>query len=260
MIKTLFLSLCFLCIDLVGLVVIYRLLPDTAALTHAKVITRQNFSQTNKPILIRRSEKTYVPYKDIPETLKRSVLYLEDGRFFTHRGFDLFEIRMALSDTFLDGRRLRGASTISQQLVKNLYLSSDRTFARKALEALITLKLESSLEKWKILELYLNSIDWGKNIIGLKAAADYYFNKSAQELSPREAAFLAAIIPNPAVFGDSPDKIFVRKKMLKALEHLYRSGIISLEDYRQAIFEQLAPEADIPDLDEESTDEENFYE
>lgn len=260
MIKTLFLSLCFLCLDLVGLFVIYRLLPDTAALNHAQLITRQNFSQTNKPILIRRSDKTYVPYNRIPETLKRSVLCLEDGRFFTHRGFDLFEIRMALSDTFLDGRRLRGASTISQQLVKNLYLSSDRTLARKTIEALITLKLESSLEKWKILELYLNSIDWGKNIIGLKAAAEHYFRKNPQDLSPREAVFLAAIIPNPAVFGDSPDKIFVRKKMLKALEHLYRSNLISLEEYRRAIFEQLVPEANIPDLDEVHTDEENFYE
>jgi len=126
--------------------------------------------------------------------------------------------------------------------VKNLYLSNDRSWFRKLKEALITIKLENTLSKSKILELYLNSIDWGKNLIGIGPASEYYFGVFPQELSPRQSTFLAAIIPNPSRFGERPDKLFVRRQSLRALEHLYRSEVISLAEFQQAIMERLPDE------------------
>lgn len=218
---------------------IYFGLPDTAALNNAKKIQRKNVQGQPHPILIRPGTKNYIPFRQIPKNLRFAVIFLEDGAFYQHRGFDFRQIQDAISDSVFRKQRLRGASTISQQLVKNLYLSSKRSFVRKLHEALITIKLELTVPKWKILELYFNCIDWGKNQIGIHSASFHYFNRHPSELSAKEIAYLAAIIPNPARFGGRPDKLFVRKQMLKALERLHRAKLISLEEYRNAIVEQL---------------------
>lgn len=223
---------------LIGLGV-YTALPATQKLNSDEKIQRRSAEGQPFPVTIDPKSHEYVKLKDIPQSLQLAVIHLEDARFYQHRGFDFLQIQDALGDAWLRDKRLRGASTISQQLVKNLYLSSQRSWSRKFLEALITIKLELNLPKKRILELYFNLIDWGQGIIGIKAAARHYFGKSPKELSIREAVFLAAIIPNPARYGRSPEKEFVRKQMIRALQLLYRERVISLDEFREALFQSV---------------------
>jgi membrane peptidoglycan carboxypeptidase len=139
----------------------------------------------------------FVPIGELPEHLVRAVTTAEDAGFFGHQGFDFAELLDALASGAQAGRVVRGGSTISQQLAKNLYLSRDRTLARKVREALVTVALEASLPKARLLELYLNLIEWGPGLHGIGPAARRYFGVEPQRLTPRQACFLAAIIPSP---------------------------------------------------------------
>jgi hypothetical protein len=139
----------------------------------------------------------YVPIAELPEHVVRAVTTAEDAGFFGHQGFDFAELLDALAAGAQAGRVVRGGSTITQQLAKNLYLSRDRTLARKAREALVTVALEASLPKARLLELYLNLIEWGPGLHGIGPAARHYFGVDARQLTPRQACFLAAIIPSP---------------------------------------------------------------
>lgn len=139
----------------------------------------------------------FVPYGEIPQTLVRAVTASEDAGFFGHRGFDFREIANAVAER----GRVRGASTISQQLAKNLFLSPERTLARKVREALGTIALEASISKARLLEIYLNIAEWGPGVYGVGEAARYWFGKDARLLTPRESAFLATVIPSPRRFA-----------------------------------------------------------
>ena len=144
-----------------------------------------------------KHEQLWVSYDRISPWLVRSVLAGEDSRFFDHSGFDWEEIQKAIERDWEDKGFTRGASTITQQLAKNLFLSTSKNPLRKLHEALITWELEHILGKRRILELYLNVIEWGDGIYGAEAAARHYFDVSATGLGPDQAAFLSAIIPNP---------------------------------------------------------------
>jgi len=139
----------------------------------------------------------WMPYERLSPHLVRAVLAGEDPRFFVHHGFDWGQIQEAIKENIEEGEIVRGASTITQQLAKNLFLSTSRNPLRKVHEAVITVELEALLGKRRILELYLNVIEWGDGIYGAEAAARHYFGISAAQLTPEQAAFLAAIIPNP---------------------------------------------------------------
>lgn len=141
--------------------------------------------------------QTWVPYDRISRNLTRAVLAGEDSRFFDHAGFDWEEMRKALEEDWNRGEFKRGASTISQQLAKNLFLSTSKNPLRKLHEALITKEMEWILGKRRILELYLNVIEWGDGIYGAEAAAHNYFNTAAAALGADQAAFLSSIIPSP---------------------------------------------------------------
>jgi len=237
--KAILLSLFTLACDIGFTAVVYIILPHTAQLNSNLTIVRQNLEGRSTPIKINPKSSSYVHYQKIPEVLRKAVIVLEDSKFYEHRGFDFSQIDIAVEQWADDGRRLRGASTISQQLVKNLYLSSERSFWRKFVEALITIKLELQVPKWRILELYLNIIDWGKNLIGISAASEYYFHKRPEDLSVKEAVILASIIPNPSIYGEKWDKLFVRRQALRALERLYKRHIININEYRSAIVQHL---------------------
>lgn len=140
---------------------------------------------------------TWVPLARISSHLQRAVIAAEDASFFIHEGFDWEGIRDAALHNLEAGEMKRGGSTITQQLAKNLYLSSERSLLRKAREALITRSLEHRLTKERILELYLNVAEWGRGVYGAEAAARHHFGKSADELTVDEAAWLAAILPSP---------------------------------------------------------------
>jgi len=144
-----------------------------------------------------KREQSWVSYDRISPWLVRSVLAGEDSRFFDHSGFDWDEIQKAIEKDWEDKGFTRGASTISQQLAKNLFLSTSKNPLRKLHEALITWELERVLGKRRILELYLNVIEWGDGIFGAEAAARHYFDVSVSALGPDQAAFLSAIIPSP---------------------------------------------------------------
>lgn len=179
--------------------------------------------------------QVWVPLNRISTHLQRAVVAGEDTNFVSHRGFDYKAIQKAWDDALRDAAReaqkegenddwlpnipefKRGASTISQQLAKNLYLSSRRSFFRKGQEAILTGLLESALTKHRILELYLNVIEWGDGVYGAEAASQYYFHKPASALSANQAAFLSAMIPNPrTVFNPrvNPRRVARRQRII----------------------------------------------
>ena len=142
----------------------------------------------------------WVPYKRISLNLKRAVIASEDAKFTDHEGFDWEGIQKAYEKNLKKGRIVAGGSTISQQLAKNLFLSTKRTPWRKLEEAVITLMLEKMMSKRRIFEIYLNVIEWGNGVFGAEAAARHYYKTSAAGLGPEAAARLAAMIPNPRFY------------------------------------------------------------
>ena len=144
-----------------------------------------------------RLRQQWVPYERISVNLKRAVVAAEDARFLDHEGFDWEMIQKAIARNEESGRLVAGASTISQQLAKNLFLSAERSWLRKGEEALITWMLEDALTKRRILELYLNYAEWGEGVFGAEAAARYHFGVPASALTPEQAAWLAVILPSP---------------------------------------------------------------
>lgn len=145
----------------------------------------------------------WTPYDRISPNLKRAVLVTEDAAFWTHNGFDLSELRASIETAWETGGPLRGASTITQQLAKNLYLSPSRNPYRKIEEALITRRLEAELSKTRIFELYLNVVEWGDGVWGAEAAARAHFGQSASSLSREQAALLAGALINPRIYSPS---------------------------------------------------------
>ena len=139
----------------------------------------------------------WAPYERVSSQLKRAVVAAEDAKFMDHEGFDWEAISKAIEKNERKGRVVSGASTISQQLAKNLFLSGERSWVRKAQEAAITWMLESVMSKRRILELYLNVAEWGDGVFGAEAAARHHFGIPAHALSAHQAAWLAAILPSP---------------------------------------------------------------
>jgi len=159
--------------------------PDTTA------FQAESAARLGRPV-----DKRWLGLDAIDVDVVRAVLAAEDQRFFQHNGFDRHELVLALQDA-LRGKKLRGASTLSQQLAKNLYLNSDRTLWRKTKEAGYTVLLELLLSKERILELYLNEVAFGPDVYGVEAAAQHHFECSARDLEVKQAAQLAAVLPAP---------------------------------------------------------------
>ncbi len=147
-----------------------------------------------------RLRHRWVPYGRISPSLKRAVVVAEDARFVDHEGFDWEAIEKAREKNRRRGRVVAGGSTISQQLAKNLFLSGRRTVLRKGQEAVITVMIELLMDKRRILEIYLNVIEWGDGIFGVEAAARHYYGTSAARLGPEAAARLAAMVPDPRFY------------------------------------------------------------
>ena len=203
--------------------------PATTSLIEARI--REARASNSEP----KRVQIWEPLERISPNLQRAVLAGEDTNFATHHGFDYQAIQKAWdqaqkeadkeakqegdNDSWLPNMPefKRGASTISQQLAKNLYLSNERSFMRKGQEAIITYFMERSLPKRRILELYLNVIEWGDGIYGAEAASQYYFHKPAATLNAREAAFLSAMIPNPrTIFNPliNPKRVARRQRII----------------------------------------------
>jgi monofunctional biosynthetic peptidoglycan transglycosylase len=145
----------------------------------------------------------WVPYERISSHLKRAVVAAEDDKFVDHEGFDWEAVQKAMEKNQRRGRTVAGGSTISQQLAKNLFLSPSKTPWRKGQEAVITLMLETVMDKRRILEIYLNVVEWGNGVFGAEAAARHYFSIPAAQLSAAQAAHLAVMLPNPRKYEKS---------------------------------------------------------
>lgn len=194
-----------------------------------------------------KKDMIWTPIEQISPNLQKAVLAGEDARFFEHHGFDWDAIQAAWDEAVKEGEKeakeegdydqddwippmpsfKRGASTVSQQLAKNLYLSEDRNFLRKGREAVYTYFLERQLSKKRILEIYLNVIEWGDGIYGAEAASRYYFKKSASQLTPQDAAYLSAMIPSPL-------NVFNPKKNLKRVQRRQRAILKGMNSIKLA--------------------------
>lgn len=162
--------------------------------TAMMVQRRDEASSANKQFAI---QQNWVPMSRISRHLMNAVIVSEDGMFYEHEGVDWYEVGESIEKNFEKGKAARGGSTISQQLSKNLYLSTSKDPVRKLKELVITLRMERMLSKRRILEIYLNVIEWGDGVFGAEAAAKKFFGKSAAQLSREEAAQMAAVIPSP---------------------------------------------------------------
>lgn len=167
---------------------------------------------------------TWVPLSRISPSLRQAVVEGEDASFFTHEGFDWEGIKDAALHNLEAGKLKRGGSTITQQLAKNLYLSSERSLLRKAREALITRSLEQHLTKERILELYLNVAEWGHDVYGAEAAARHHFKKSSRDLTADEAAWLAAILPAPRRYDPIRKTNFLARRHNRILKQITRGS------------------------------------
>jgi monofunctional biosynthetic peptidoglycan transglycosylase len=187
----------------------------------------------------KKPKQRWVPLTQISEPLVQAVLMGEDAGFYGHQGFDLYEIQRAFERNWEEGRTVRGASTITQQLAKNLFLSTKRSYFRKLEEALIAYRLERSLSKKRILELYLNVIEWGDGVYGVEAAAREVFGKPAAGLDPAEGALLAAMIPSPLRLQPCARPKSVRSRQERILRWMRNANRLSEEEYRAALDERL---------------------
>ena len=164
-----------------------------------------------------RLRRDWVPYERISPHLKRAVVAAEDARFLDHEGFDWDAIQQAMVRNEKRGKVVAGASTISQQLAKNLFLSGERSWLRKGEEAAITWMLERTLSKRRILELYLNVAEWGEGVFGAEAAARHHFGIRAAALDAEQAAWLAAILPSPRRYERGRTTPYLAGRMLTIL-------------------------------------------
>jgi membrane peptidoglycan carboxypeptidase len=186
----------------------------------------------------------FVARPELPPLFVKALLLAEDSAFFSHRGLDLAELPKALAANWAEGGAVRGASTLTQQLAKNLFLTRDRSLTRKLQELPLAFLLEAALGKDRILEIYVNVIEWGPGVYGLRPAARYYFDKEPGALTPKETAFLVVMIPGPVKYQRS----FKEGVLSAGLEPLVGNLLAKLrsvdalgeEDYAAALAEPLA--------------------
>jgi monofunctional biosynthetic peptidoglycan transglycosylase len=203
---------------LVGLALIYQLWifghvvywnsynPSTSAFMQERL---EILRQKNPGATLRMQ---WMPYERISPHLKRAIIAAEDSKFLEHEGFDFEAIQKAYEKNLKKGRLVAGGSTISQQLAKNLFLSGQKTPWRKGQEAVITLMLENVMSKRRIMEIYLNMIEWGNGVFGAEAAIRHYYGASASSINAEQAARLAAMIPNPRFYDRHRNTPWLSKK------------------------------------------------
>jgi len=170
-------------------------------------------------------QQTWVSYGFISPNLKRALIAAEDSKFMQHQGFDFDGIQKAFEKNEKRGRIAAGGSTITQQLAKNLFLWPEKSFIRKGEEALITLMIESTWSKRRILEVYMNEIEWGTGVFGAEAAARHYFGVSANELSEYQAAMLASMVPSPQYYDRKGETEGLARQTEVILERMNKVAI-----------------------------------
>ncbi|MDH4226903.1 MAG: monofunctional biosynthetic peptidoglycan transglycosylase [Deltaproteobacteria bacterium] len=183
---------------------------------------------------------SWTPIDNVPQNLITAIIQSEDISFYSHHGFDFSEIWDAIKTDIEEMSYVRGASTISMQLVKNLYLTREKSMGRKIKEAYLVVKMEKAISKKRIMELYLNIVEWGPGVYGVKEASAYYFGKTPSELTLDEAAVLAVILPNPVYYNPYKRPKYAEKKKVQILERMLKRGHITEEAFKTALEAPLA--------------------
>mgnify|MGYP000287764240 FL=1 len=197
----------------------------------------QRYREAKKADATFRIRQKWIELKAIPKLLQETVRITEDASFYQHKGIDFVELKAAIKKNWQKGEYARGASTITQQLAKNLYLSTDKSIIRKIEELLIALRLEKDLSKDRIFELYLNVIEWGPGIFGVEMAAEHYFNKPVGQLSLEEIVRLVAVIPQPLKIKPTENSDSLKWKARWILDALRRYAYIDESQY-QTIYDR----------------------
>jgi monofunctional biosynthetic peptidoglycan transglycosylase len=210
-------------------------LPDVQALkrqnpTTTALMEQRAAEKKTKPATV----GGWVRYNQISANLRNAVLIAEDSAFFQHSGFDYVQIKESAKRNWEEKRFARGASTITQQLAKNLYLSTSKNPLRKLREFFIARELERNLTKERIFELYLNVIEWGDGVYGIDRAAEFYFGKSPADLLPEEGAILAAMIPNPRRYSPTRNLKNLERRKAELLARLSRYRYLPKDEYEAA--------------------------
>lgn len=193
--------------------------PESTAFIDAE---RERLQQTKSSIRIRQQ---WVTYPNISRAAKQAVIAAEDSGFVSHDGVDWEAIEKAAQENLKRGKIRRGGSTITMQLAKNLFLSSERSYLRKGQEVVIAAMLELVMDKRRILELYLNTAEWGLGVFGIEAAARHYFDVPASQLDPMQSAWLASVLPAPKRFDRLRDSEWVGERALTILERMPKVAI-----------------------------------
>lgn len=227
---------------IVGLAISFRNLPDVRVLNNY-VPSQTSYIYDVKGVLLTtfhgEEHRTSVPFEEVSPHLKRAVMAIEDSNFYTHKGINPNSIARALVVNFQSGSVVEGASTLTMQLVKNIFLSHQRTFSRKLAEAVLALRVEQVFTKDQIFEMYLNNIYWGHNNYGAETAAQSYFNKSAKDLNLAEGAMMAGIIQAPEVYSPFADYSLAKEKQALVLNRMADIGWITQEEADKAKKEPL---------------------
>lgn len=231
MLKRIFLAFLVAALGAAAWMTLYLLdLPDTALLMKENpkttAIREYREAQVRDKGKKPRSSMVWRRLDQISPYLRHAVVLAEDDRFYHHNGFDLEQLRRAVRVNWERRRFAFGASTITQQLARTLYLSPRKNLLRKAKEALITVRLERTLPKKRILELYLNSVEWGPQVYGAEAAARHFFGKSAAELSAEESIALAVILPSPRRWSPHGDTKFLTRRRDALYARMVRANYI----------------------------------
>ena len=214
-------------------IVYYFIFPDVSKLkkenpkkTSFMEYREEEWQKKGKRIEIKQ---TWIPFSRISPYLVKAVLIAEDDKFWKHEGFDFEAIEKAVEKDIKQKKFKFGGSTISQQLAKNLYLSPSKNPIRKIKEAILTWRIEKTLSKKRILELYLNVAEWGEGIFGIGAASFHYYGKPASELSPEEAARLASVLPNPRKYNPTGTSRYVANRSKIIYNIMVKRGIVEPE-------------------------------
>ena len=197
------------------------------------------YDKDNNDILKDNIENDYVELSNINDNIKNAIVSIEDKNFYTHKGFDYLRILKAILVNIKSGKIKQGASTISQQYVKNLYLTFDKTWNRKIEEALLTLELETHYSKDEILEGYLNTIDFSAGNYGIKDASKYYFNKEPKDLTLAESAILVGIPRNPSYYNPINNYDAAKKRQKEVLESMVKNKYITKKEMEEAYQKEL---------------------
>jgi monofunctional glycosyltransferase len=216
------------------------LLPPVEQLARPRaslVITVRDWNRGEHAFVVGPRNPHWTPISSVPASLKKAVVAAEDGNFYSHEGVDHEAIREAIKADLREGRFARGGSTITQQVAKNLFLSREKTISRKIKEYVLARRIDDALSKSRILELYLNVVELGPMVHGVGHASRYYFGKVPRELSLRESAFLAAMLPGPKIFDPYRNFGRVVRRSDRILRRMLAARMISAEEYRAAVAE-----------------------